>query len=42
MKLARWRHGRAEEGAGVSGAAVIEADVAADASGGNCSSQSES
>jgi hypothetical protein len=35
MKLARWRHGKAEEGAEVSGAAaVIEANVAADANDG--------
>jgi len=34
MKLARWRRGKAEEGAEVSGAAVIEANVAADANDG--------
>jgi hypothetical protein len=36
MRLARWRHGKAEEeGAEVSGAAVIEANVAADANDGS-------
>jgi small subunit ribosomal protein S21 len=34
MKLARWLRGMAEEGAEVSGAAVIEASEAADASDG--------
>jgi len=34
MKLVRWRRGKAEEGAEVSGAAVIEANVAADAKDG--------